>query len=167
MFMELQTRKPNRLKDYDYSQDGAYFITICTKDRKEILSEIQPTDVGNAVLGIPFVELTEYGKITEKIILQMQDFYDYMRIEKFVIMPNHIHLIITIGIDGVPRTAHPTISRFIGLMKRYINKEIGENIWQKSFHDHIIRDDIDYQNIWQYIDENPTKWTEDKYNTNI
>lgn len=97
----------------------------------------------------------------------MQNFYNYMKIDKFVIMPNHIHLIIQIGVDSVPRTAHPTISRFIGLMKRYINKEIGENIWQKSFHDHIIRDDIDYQNIWQYIDENPIKWAEDKYNTNI
>lgn len=160
--MELQTRKSNRLENYDYSQNGAYFITICTKNRKEILSKIQTTNVGNAVLGVPYVELTEFGQITEKIILQMQDYYDYMKIDKYIIMPNHIHLIIRIGIDVVPRTAHPTISRFIGLMKRYINQKIGKNIWQKSFYDHIIRDDKDYQTKWQYIDENPIKWIEDE-----
>ena len=165
--MELQKRKPNRLKDYDYSQNGAYFITICTHNRECILSKIvKPTNVGNAVLGIPLVELLEYGKITEKIISQMCNYYDYMRIEKYIIMPNHIHLIIRIGIDGVPRTAHPTISRFIGLMKRYINNEIGKNIFQKSFYDHIIRDENDYQRIWQYIEENPIKWEEDELNTN-
>ena len=82
-------------------------------------------------------------------------------------MPNHIHLIIQIGVDGVPGTAHPTVSRFIGLMKRYINKEIENNIWQKSFYDHIIRNEEDYQRICQYIDENPIKWEEDELYSNI
>lgn len=161
--MSYPIRKSNRLNNYDYSQNGVYFITICIKDNKQILSSITP--VGNAVLGVPSdknnvvnVELTEYGQITEKIILQMQNYYDYMQIEKYVIMPNHIHMLIRIGIDGVPRTAHPTISRFVGLMKRYINKEIGFDIWQKSFYDHIIRDDEDYQTRLQYIDQNPIKW---------
>lgn len=137
-------------------------------NRECILSKIvNPTTVGNAVPGIPVVEFLECGEITEKIILQMCNYYDYMRIDKYVIMPNHIHLIIQIGVDGVPRTAHPTVSRFIGLMKRYINKEIENNIWQKSFYDHIIRNEEDYQRICQYIDENPIKWEEDELYSNI
>lgn len=162
--MELQTRKPNRLKNYNYSQNGAYFITICTKDRKHILSkiEIEPTTVGNAVLGIPSVKLLKYGKITDKIISQINCFYDEIKIDKYIIMPNHLHLIISINNNGASRTTHPTISDYIRTIKRFINQEIGYNIWQKSFYDHIIRDKYDYQTRWQYIDDNPAKWSEDE-----
>ena len=92
----------------------------------------------------------------------MQNFYENINIDCFVIMPNHLHLIISINDSGVPRTAHPTVSRFIGTMKRFINKDIGENIWQKSFYDHIIRDDEDYSIKRKYIDENPLKWHDDE-----
>ncbi len=91
-----------------------------------------------------------------------------MKIDKYVIMPNHIHLIIRIEKnDGVPRTAHPTVSRFVGTMKRFINQQLGENIWQKSFYDHIIRDENDYKTKWEYIENNPNRWAEDElYSTN-
>lgn len=160
--MELQKRKPNRLKNYDYGQCGAYFITVCTKNRQPILSKISQT-VGNAVLGIPKTELYKYGQITERIILQMQDFYSNIHIDYFVIMPNHLHLILSIKeSNGAPRTAHPTVSSFIGTLKRFINREIGKNIWQTSFYDHIIRDDTDYITKAQYIQDNPAKWLDDE-----
>ena len=157
--MELQTRKPNRLKNYDYSQNGAYFITICTKDRKQILSQVI---VGEDTI-LPSIKLLEYGIIIDKSINEIPLHYDDVFVDNYVIMPNHIHLIIRINNNGRMVSA-PTI---IAGMKRYVSKQIGKSIWQKSFYDHIIRDDIDYQQIWQYIDENPTKWAEDKYNTNI
>lgn len=160
--MNLPKRKLNRLSNYDYSQPGSYFITVCTKDRKEILSVIEEPSVGNAVLGIPLVRLSKYGMITEKIILQMQNFYSGVNIDKYVIMPNHIHLIVTITDDGVPGTAHPTVSGFIGTLKRFVNKEAGKNIWQSSFYDHIIRDENDYQIRWEYIKDNPAKWFDDE-----
>lgn len=151
--MDLPQRKQNRLQGYDYSQNGTYFITICTKDSKCILSTVS---VGNAVPGVPQNDLSQYGKTTEKVILQMKNFYDDIYIDKYVIMPNHLHLIMVI--DGVLRTSHPTVSDFIGTMKRLINREIGENIWQKSFYDHVIRDDEDYYTRAHYIEENPLRW---------
>ena len=169
--MELKQRKPNRLKNYDYGQNGQYFVTICVDEKlpiTKILSKVEP--VGNAVPGVPKksqnhavpgdakIILSNYGIITEKIILRMKDFYDCIKIDKYVIMPNHIHLLITIDDSGAPGTVHPTLSQFIGTMKRMINKEIGVKIWQKSFHDHIIRDDNDYMVRWKYIDDNPAKW---------
>ena len=160
--MELQTRKPNRLKDYDYSQNGAYFITICTKDRKPILSVIENADecVGETC-GLPSICLTDVGKTIKNEIDKIHLIYDNIFIDNYVVMPNHIHLIIRIDNNGRPQVS-PTINRIIQQFKGSITKQIGKSIWQKSFYDHIIRDDIDYQNIWQYIDENPVKWKEDK-----
>ena len=166
--MELQKRKPNRLKNYDYSQNGAYFITICTKDRKPILSVIENADetVEASIARPPKIQLTDVGLIVDKAINGISIHYQNVFIDNYVIMPNHVHLIIRIDNNGRAMLA-PTISRIIQQFKGYITKQIGESIWQKLYYDHIIRDNIDYQNIWQYIDENPTKWAEDKYNTNI
>lgn len=160
--MELKTRKPNRLKDYDYSQNGAYFIMICIKDRKPILSQIIVGE--NCVL--PTICLTNVGETIKKEIEKIHSIYDNVLIDNYIIMPNHIHLIIRIDNNG--RTQYgrtqfsPTINRIIKQFKGSITKQIGKSIWQKSFYDHIIRDEIDYQNVWQYIDENPTKWKEDR-----
>ena len=161
--MEFVKRKPTRLFGYDYSSPGAYFITICTKERKCILSRI----VGGDVLGAPtHVELLAVGKILHKYINQMNSFYKNVSVDKYVIMPNHIHLILSVAEEGASRTSPPTrqhsvISGFVSTLKRFCNKECGENIWQRSFHDHIIRGDKDYQKIWEYIDTNAVKWKED------
>ena len=159
--MELPNRKPNRLSDYDYSQNGAYFITICTRERKRVLSKIF---VGTPVPGCPqepSVELLPYGKIADRYIQQMHTFYDHISVDKYVIMPDHIHLLIRI--DGHPGTGVPTqrtsvIARFVGTFKRYCNKEYGKNIWQARYYDHVVRDQRDYDEIWQYIENNPRKW---------
>jgi REP element-mobilizing transposase RayT len=168
--MQFPNRKPNRLSDYDYSRNGAYFITICTKDSKCILSQIvEDTSVGDGVLDVPKIHLTKFGKIVNDRIIEMNNIYKNVSVEKYVVMPNHIHLLIVIDsynesiYDGTSRTPSPTrqnsvISSFVSTFKRYTNKQIGYNIWQRSFHDHVIRDEEDYLTRWQYIDENPKKW---------
>ncbi len=160
---QLPNRKHIRLKDCDYSTPGYYFITVCTKDKKSILCNI----VGTDVLGGPQVEMFKYGKIAEEQIKSMSHFYDNISVDKYVIMPNHIHFILKVTLieNGPPRTSVPTnnvISNFIGTFKRLCNRKYGKNIWQFRSHDHIIRDENDYQKIWEYIDGNPARWSEDK-----
>ncbi len=162
--MNLPKRKTIRLKNYDYNQDGYYFITICTKDKKKLLCDI----VGTGILDGPQIKFTEYGSIAKCQIEYMIDFYDDIKIDKYVIMPNHIHLLIKITkIDNGPsRTPVPTnskISNFVGTFKRFCNKQYGKNIWQYRSYDHIIRDERDYKKIWRYIDNNSSKWEEDKF----
>lgn len=159
--MELPQRKSTRLKDYDYSQDGYYFITMCTQNRKNILSIVGE--------GFSLPKLTQYGEITEKLLLEITKRYEEINIDKYVIMPNHIHLLIALKNDGRGNPS-PTIDRAMGWFKYMATKEINNlygtfcrKIFQRSFHDHIVRGDEDYREIWQYIDNNPTKWTEDKF----
>ena len=91
--MELPKRKPKRLVNYDYSLNGAYFITICTQNRAQILSVI----VGTGVLDRPKIKLSQYGIISDEQIKTMNDFYDYISVDKYIIMPNHIHLLISLN----------------------------------------------------------------------
>ena len=165
--MEKKERKTIRLKGFDYSSAGAYFVTICTKNRRCILSEI----VGAGVLDSPKVVLTKYGNIAEKQIQAMDALHENLSVDKYVIMPNHIHLLVRIlcvtderGSSGTPTpTYNSHISRFVSTFKRYCNKQCGEKLWQRGFYDHVIRNDDDYDAIWQYIDENPIKWELDKF----
>ena len=99
---ELPKRKNTRLENYDYSSTGAYFITICTKDREENLSRIVGVDVLDAPKNI---ELLPYGRIAEKYIIQLEEFYDNIKIDRYVIMPNHIHIILFVLKIGSSRTS--------------------------------------------------------------
>ncbi len=159
--MNLPKRKPTRLKNYNYNTPGAYFITVCVKDRKNLLGNI----VGTGVLDGPQNILSNYGKIAEKHIIKINNFYDYLSIEKYVIMPNHIHLLIRIfnhnGPSGTPVPTNNAISRFLSTFKRFCNKEYGRNIWQYRSYDHIVRGELDYREICEYIENNPAKWQED------
>lgn len=162
--MELPKRKPNRLPGYDYSAPGTYFITICTQNRKSLLSEI----VGGDVLDAPQVTLTFYGEVADEQIRRMGAWYGHICVEQYVIMPNHIHLLLTIRQDGPTGTSAPTrtkqhqaVADFVSTFKRFCNKVYGENIFQRSYHDHIVRGEADYRKIWQYIAENPARWRED------
>ena len=165
--MELPKRKPTRLKGYDYSQNGAYFITICTHNRKCLFSNI----VG-AIHELPENKLTPYGKIVKQIIEILPDRFN-VSIPKYVIMPNHIHLIIEIyngdekrAIRESPLQYHRSvIDKMVGFLKMNVSKKIhnehSDKIWQRSYHDHIIRGEKDYQKIWEYIDTNSLKWGSD------
>ena len=159
--MELPKRKPNRLSYYSYSTPGAYFITICTKDKKNILGRI----VGGGAFDAPQLCPSEAGIVAQRHILSGNRIPG-ITVDKYVIMPNHVHMILTVedGRDGPSRAPAPTneaIPHFVSTYKRFCNKELGENIFQRSYHDHVIRNEQDYLRIWQYIDTNPAKWQED------
>ncbi len=165
--MELPKRKTIRLHNYDYSQNGVYFVTICTQNRECLLGKI----VGDDAHIVPNTVLSEIGMVVQKYINRI------VGIDKYVIMPNHIHLIIFIsGYEkglmwhengtmwaSSPTTTPQSISQLIKSFKTLVTKQIGYSIWQRSFHDHIIRNEQEYQKIWQYIDTNPLKWEDDCY----
>ena len=157
--MEQKIRKSNRLYGFNYNCDNSFFITICVKDRKEILSCV----VGAGVLDCPYLQLLPYGKIADKYINQLNDFYDNIFVDKYVIMPDHIHILLTIknGQSGTPAPTNENknsyISKFVSTFKRYCNKEYGNNIWQRSYYDHIIRNREDYNKTFEYIENNPLK----------
>ena len=160
--MELPSRKPNRLPDFDYSTPGAYFITICVKDKQCRLGRI----VGGGAFDAPQMNLNNIGKLVEKNILSGNLIYGIC-VDKFVVMPNHIHMILLVNEDfsnGTSRAPSPTnaiIPHFVSTFKRFCHRDIGENIFQRSYHDHIIRGEKDYLQIWEYIENNPAKWKED------
>ena len=159
--MNLPKRKQNRLQNYDYSSSGAYFITICTQNREQILCDF----VGDGALDVPKTVLTDIGRIVDKHILSTNNIPS-VTVDKYVIMPNHIHVILIVDNNGTSKAPSPTnniISHSVSTLKRFINKEIGYNIFQRSFHDHVIRDQNDYLKIRNYIDTNPAKWQEDQY----
>ena len=147
---DLPERSPTRIPAYDYSQGGAYFITLCTQDRKRILSDI----VGDDAHIVP----KPYGRVVEKYIRNVPE------IEKYVIMPDHIHMIIRLESGPMWASAptrgpqHNRVSGIVRSIKILTTKEIGTAIFQRSFYDHVIRNQQDYNEVWEYIENNPRKW---------
>ena len=186
--MNLPKRKPNRLPNYDYSQTGAYFITVCAKEKQMLFGSI----VGGGVLDAPQMRLSGYGKIVEQQLLTMAALYKNIRLEKYVVMPNHIHLLLVVeqglsGASGTPsrsevfrsataaqrrlltrRSPPPTkdrsnevVPQYVSTLKRFTNRTADTALWQRGYHDHVIRADKDHLMIWQYIDTNPQRWQKD------
>lgn len=155
--MEYIKRKPTRLKEYDYGTPGAYFVTICTKEKKHLLCKI----VGAGLCARPQNILTPIGKEIEKSIDYIDKNYKGVKIDKYVIMPNHIHLIVIINDSGGDGT--PPLQSIIGQLKSYVTKKYGKPLFQRSYHDHIIRNEEDYRKIWEYIDGNVERWDKDCY----
>ncbi len=114
--------------------------------------------------------LSSFGQIAERQLIELENRYDYIKIDKYVIMPNHIHAIIILDGETAGASPRPTLSDIIcaykSLTTRNCNKLsncTGRQIFQTSFYDHIITNEVEYQNVWQYIDENPRKWGNDEY----
>jgi len=166
---DYPARKCVRLKDYDYGQNGAYFVTFCVQERRKLLGRI----VGSGFHARPFVELTEIGVETQKSIEYIQTNSKGVEIQKYAIMPNHVHMIIFLsgfGTGNAVGHGSPTLQSLVGRIKSYTTKRWNEmccakqaSLWQRSFYEHIIRNESEYQTIRQYIDDNPAKWLEDKY----
>ena len=151
----LPKRKPIRIADYDYSTPGAYFITVCTANREKIFWN----SVGAEIIRPQNVSLSIAGKIAEQGVIQIAEHYKNVVVDKYCIMPDHIHMILRIESDTSGRmVSAPTVSTVVGSMKRWVSKQIGRPIWQKSFYDHGIRNQQDYNEIWQYIENNPLKY---------
>ena len=140
--------------------------------------------VGSGFHARPSVALTDLGVEVQKTIKHICDNNEGIEIPQYVIMPNHVHMIIALdnaaGHDGKDAAGYaggnavghgnPTLQDVVGRIKSYTAKrwcDMGgmkhQTFWQRSFHDRIIRDEAEYRRIWQYIDENPARWTEDEY----
>jgi putative transposase len=160
-------RKLNRLKGYDYSQSGWYYVTICTKDRKELFGKMQD----NVMI------LNSLGSIVKQQWIWLEQQYQYIELDEYVVMPNHFHGIIIIhhcnvgngrdhSLQPLPtkiKPLHELIGAFKTTSSKLIHKECFDNFqWQKSFHDHIIRNEEDYIRIKKYIKENPQNWEKDE-----
>ena len=149
--MHVPVRKSARIPGYDYSSDNYYFVTICTHDKKCIfwMSEKQ----------------NWIGRIAQRELLLIPTHYAGVRIDKAVIMPNHIHAIIVIGCENKGEVL-PSLNAVIGQYKSGVTRLVHKidpslKVWQRSYHDHIIRSQAGYEKIWKYIDGNPQKWKDD------
>ncbi|WP_019679796.1 transposase [Ruminococcus flavefaciens] len=165
--MYSPVRKDIRLDNYDYSRNGAYFVTICTRSREYLFwNDYDIRNVG-AAFGGPRgkITLTEYGKIVREELKKTPSIYpDIVFVPKFVIMPNHIHLIIVLNSfsESGPPEAAPTIGSIINKFKGAVSKKSGFKVWQKNFYDHVLRNEWEYRNAWQYIENNPANWENDE-----
>ena len=146
-------RKTNRFPCYDYSENGIYFVTICVEDRSPVFGEIINIDPSRGA----YVQLSEEGNLVNSAILRLPEIFNGVKIHNDVIMPNHLHLLIGLNDSTV------SLSSIINYFKGYVTRRSKRKIWQKSFYDHIIRDENDFLRIWEYIDNNPGKWSEDRY----
>ncbi len=152
----LASRKPNRLASHDY-MSGGYFITVCTRDKRNMF---WADTVGADSIRPPQVPLlSNYGRCVQTAIEGIPRHYPHCDLLKYCIMPNHIHLILLCSDKSETQSVSlPTISTIIGQMKRAASKSAGTPLWQKSFHDRVIRNEKEYLKIWNYIEENPLKW---------
>ena len=169
-------RKTIRLKGFDYSSEGAYFVTICTQDRKQILSEIitiTPVDTTNFCVGeglappVYSVKLKPCGEVVYEQIKLLESRFQNVHITDFVIMPDHIHMIIFLNRKAGGASPSPTLNdvvcAFKSLTSRICKQKYGvQKMFQRSFAEHVIRDREDYDKHRRYIYENPLRWYYDE-----
>jgi len=153
--MPFYLRKPTRIPGYDYSSQNYYFVTICTHNKACIFGKP----------GKPNI----LGKIAEECIQKIPEFYPQIQIDQSVVMPNHVHAIVIVGAN-IKAEMPPNLSHIIGQYKMAVTKKVHHyypnlQVWQRSFHDHIIRNQHSYEKIWEYIKNNPIKWDEDCFYT--
>ena len=172
---ERHHRRSIRLREYDYSLPGAYFVTICTQRRECLFGEVIEGEM----------RLSPYGRAATECWSDLPNHYGYVELDEFVIMPNHVHGIITIpgaadfdvgaGLKPAPtgpvsakRHGLPEIVRgFKTFSSRRINrfrKSPGQPVWQRNYYEHVVRGDADLDRIRKYVQDNPAKWAEDSDN---
>ena len=180
MSKKITRKSRNRLEGYDYSKPGFYFATICTEDRKCILGDVINDEI----------VLSEYGKICQQHLIDLSEYSEYIKIDTYVVMPNHVHAIIVIDYDNFHefknngqalglslQAKNISLSKVIRDFKSFSSREINKTIrkdkvdchlilfkWQRSFYDHIIRSESFLKKIRQYIQSNPATWDKDENN---
>ena len=163
----MHDRKRMRLPGWDYSGEGTYFLTLCSKDRKSLFSRI----VGRGIPDAPEVHLSNYGNCVKDALLFLIEKHPEMVFHHWVIMPNHVHILVSLqqscapgtGASGMPHPTNAAIPKLISSLKRFTNRKTGQDLWQNGYYDHIIRDEADFLKRWQYIENNPAAWLEDDY----
>ncbi len=147
MNMNHPERKRLRIPGYDYATPNYYFVTICTHEKQCLFGTVE--------------QLNGYGQIARDLLLEIQVHYPNVVIDKFVVMPNHIHAIIVL--QEVSGDTGKALSNILAQYKSAVSKKLsrsllGKKIWQKSYFDRIIRSEKGYRDAWRYIDENPLRW---------
>ncbi len=191
---QIHHRRSIRLKGYDYSQAGLYFITICIHNRECLFGEIITIEVENfQPLPQPEMKLNDAGKIANECWLEISKHFPNAVLHEHIVMPNHVHGIIeltgndvtnavpNVGVENfqplqhdttnqnkfqkmIPRSIGSIVKGFkIGVTKWFRSNTEIETIWQRNYHEHIIRNEQSYQTISNYIINNPAKWEEDKF----
>ena len=157
-------RKAIRLKGWDYSQPGVYFLTVCAAEHKMLFGSVT---VGDGACDVPQVRLSGIGQAVESRIADMETRYSNIRVDKYIVMPNHVHLLLRVepGTSQAPSPTNSTVAKWISLWKRFCNRDCGDQLFQRGYYDHIVREQGDYDRIWEYIHTNPAKWEQDKYYT--
>ena len=146
--MDLPKRKSPRIPNYDYSTANYYFITICTHEKQ-------------CIFGEPG-KLNWMGQCAEVCLIKISELYPNIRLDKYVVMPNHIHVVFDVQAHGIKTDLSVIIGQYkMSVTKRIREKDPNLQVWQRSFHDHVIRNQSRYEKIWNYIEDNPKKWEED------
>ena len=167
----IRERKSIRLQGYDYSSDNLFFVTSCVHDRICCFGEIDLTGRDPSIRKNPKMKLSEFGIIAEKQWHWLAEQYQYIVLHALVVMPNHVHGIIEIKRSliksSVPIKIKP-LSELMGAYKTTVSKQIHlcgfmEFQWQRSFYEHIIRDEKTFESITEYIINNPMNWERDKF----
>ncbi len=148
--MPYHIRKPTRISGFDYSSVNYYFVTICCHEKKCIFGSVNKLNV--------------FGKIAKKDLQNIASHYGHIQVDSFVIMPNHVHAIISI--EESEKRSKVSLSTVIGQYKSGVSRKIRQisqntEVWQRSFHDHIIRNQNEYEKIWEYVTYNFQKWESD------
>ncbi len=159
--MDLPERKQNRLENFDYGEIGCYFVTLCTQNRQHLF-EIE--SVGNDLCVVPSVQ----NQVIHKWIKEIENKFDNIKIDKYIIMPDHLHLLVNITERHIGRSLHDvmrffktmTTNEYIKGVKNNLLPPFDKKMWQKSYYDHVIRNRVDYNETWEYIENNPIKWIE-------
>ena len=147
-YSKFPQRKSPRLQNFDYATPNYYFVTICADQKKKLFGNEQCLNL--------------YGQIAENEFSEIMKHLPTVAIDKFVVMPNHVHVIIILEDSTIKLST--VIGQYKSVVSRKIHKYDADlKVWQKSYHDHVIRNQESYEKIWSYIDTNPIKWSEDCY----
>ena len=159
--MSLHYRKRMRLKNYDYSTPGCYFVTILTHNRQKLFWD--------------YDKLNDIGRMVEKDICSLSAHFNDVKVDNYIVMPDHVHLLVTIGCDALENNdkmilaevlgenIHSKLNVIIGSLKSGITRKFHKinpsvKVWHKSYFDHIIVNKKEFDEIWDYIDANPIRW---------
>lgn len=168
---DFHHRRSVRLQGYDYSQAGAYFITICTQNRERLFGDI--VAVGATPRGCPEMVLNDAGTMIQTVWNEIPFHYTGTEIDEFIVMPNHIHgiVIIVAGTtrslslgDIVHRFKTMTTKRYADGVKQSGWQLFSGRLWQRNYWEHVIRNEMELNRIREYIHGNPTQWESDRLN---
>ena len=165
---DIHHRKSIRLKDYDYSQAGAYYVTIVTHERRVLFGDVVDGEM----------RLNETGQLVVDVWQWLAARHPYVELDSYVVMPNHLHGIIVIDDprrddSRIAPTNHKSLGRLIGAFKTVTTKRVnlaqgtpGQRLWQRNFFERVIRNDEEWNRVREYIAANPTQWETDAENPN-